>query len=65
MVTIDVPMYINQSSINEASGMKYNTFYDGLMKSMKCDSFSKKWSHWIEEAQWQTPYFTFMVWMSL
>jgi len=65
MTTIDVPMYIRQVQINEQNGREYVTFFEGLKNSLKCNSVSKNWSDWWEEAQWQTPYFTLSIWMSL
>lgn len=62
MVMIDVPMYIRQGNEDLKKGMIFNTSYDGLFLSMTCSKVDKRWSEWREEATWQTPYFTVMVW---
>ena len=65
MITIDVPMYINLVSQYEKEGRKYISFVEGLITGTSCNKVSKKFSDWWTEARWQTPYFTFAVWVSL
>jgi hypothetical protein len=65
MVTTDVPMYINQTYRDIANGRKFLSFTEGFMTGLSCASDSRKWSDWMMEAQWQTPYFTVIVFGAL
>lgn len=65
MVTVDVPMYINQTYQDIAAGRVFVSFTEGFQLALKCNSSSQKWSDWEMEAMWQTPYFTVIVFGAL
>jgi hypothetical protein len=61
MITVDVPMYIQNAKTHNG---KYNSLGDGILKLCKCN-FTKKLDKWKEDIPWLSGYFTFAVWFSI
>ncbi len=62
MVTVDVPMYLSRWQSAEGGSL---AFGDGLRTLFGRCVVEREWDVWRQDALWQSPYFSVVVWTSI
>jgi hypothetical protein len=65
MFLVDVPMYWERWSVDQARGREYLTLAQGIADAATCHRVSWRWQDWSSEVTWMSLYFGVGVWVSI